>query len=223
MFKEQALSLMGPAGNLEVRFGQLDQAPNSASGETVKSADACGFIMCHPHPLKGGTMDNKVVTTMVRAAHKHGLPTLRFNFRGVGASEGEHAEGIGEQDDLATVVQYAREQLGWQSIVLGGFSFGCGVACLYSAKHPDLFKGVFLVAPAVSLFDAPSTVPFEFDTHVYMGDADEVVAFEEVEHWVDTLTPQPHWQVFEGAGHFFHGRLTDLKTAFLDDLTGLAL
>ena len=217
MFKEEALSVAGAAGNIEVRLAQA----KSESGETAQNGAEVGFIMCHPHPLKGGTMDNKVVTTMVRTANKAGIPSLRFNFRGVGASEGEHTDGIGEQDDLALLVDYAREELGWKKIILGGFSFGCGVACLYSLRQPEICQGLFFVAPAVYLFDAPTNLPFEFESHVYMGDADEVVPFEEVEHWVDTVTPQPHWRVFEDAGHFFHGRLTDLKASFLEDLTPL--
>jgi len=180
-----------------------------------------GLVMCHPHPLFSGTMDNKVVTTLVRAASQQGLETLRFNFRGVGDSEGEHDDGCGEQADLSAVVEYALNELGWQKVFLAGFSFGAGVACLYSGQYADNVAGLFLVAPAVHHFEAPSTLPFEFESHVYMGDADEVVPFDEVEHWVDLLTPQPHFQIFEEAGHFFHGRLIDLKKSFVDDLVVL--
>lgn len=208
MLKEQVLSLAGPDGNLDVRL--LDPETHAQPGT--------GFIMCHPHPLMGGTMDNKVVTTLVRAAAKAGLPALRFNFRGVGNSEGVHANGIGEQDDLATIMDYARNALGWKKVILAGFSFGSGVSCLYSGKHPDKVNALFMIAPAVHHFDAPTVLPHEFDTHVYMGDADEVVPFEDVENWVNLVTPQPHWQVFEGCSHFFHGRLNDLKSTFLEDL-----
>jgi len=110
---------------------------------------------------------------------------------------------------------------GWKKIYLAGFSFGSGVACLYAFNNPEKIAGLFLVAPAVHHFEAPSTLPFEFESHVYMGDADEVVPFDEVEHWVDLLTPQPHWHIFEGAGHFFHGRLVELKETFLEDLASV--
>ena len=225
---ERSVTLAGPAGALDLRLGQHDRGETyNREGKTEK----CGFIMCHPHPLYSGTMDNKVVTTLVRGASRlevneiKGLDTLRFNFRGVGNSEGEHDHGKGEKDDLGAVMDYARDVLGWQKIYVAGFSFGAGVACLYACntveRNPEKIAGLFLVAPAVHHFDAPSTLPFEFESHVYMGDADEVVPFDEVEHWVDLLTPQPHWHIFEGAGHFFHGRLIDLKNTFLEDLTVL--
>ena len=214
-WSEKAVSLAGPAGKLDVRLGQHTVSSDASAALTEEKI---GFIMCHPHPLYSGTMDNKVVTTLVRAASQQSLDTIRFNFRSVGQSEGEHDHGKGEQDDLDTVVDYALNELGWSQVFLAGFSFGAGVACLYAGKHAEKVHGLFLVAPAVHHFDAPSTLPFEFESHVYMGDADEVVPFDEVEHWVDLLTPQPHWHRFEGAGHFFHGRLIDLKKSFLEDL-----
>lgn len=210
---EKSQQISGPAGLLDIRIGE-----HALSASDVKKT---GLIMCHPHPLFSGTMDNKVVTTLVRGASQQGLDTIRFNFRGVGKSEGEHDYGKGEQDDLAAVVDYAVKELGWKTIFLAGFSFGSGVACLYSNQHPENISGLFLVAPAVHNFDAPSTLPFEFESHVYMGDADEVVPFDEVEHWVNLLTPQPHFHVFEGASHFFHGRLVDLKKTFVEDLQAL--
>lgn len=228
-WSEQAQFIDGPVGCIEIRLGQH-----------TESKQKSGLIMCHPHPLFSGTMDNKVVTTLVRGAARlsiessakskvHNLPTtldtVRFNFRGVGQSEGEHDHGKGEQEDLGAIVDYVVNQLGWQKVYLAGFSFGSGVACLYAAKHAEKYAeklaGLFLVAPAVHNFDAPATLPFEFESHVYMGDADEVVPFNEVEHWVDLVTPQPHWRVFEGAGHFFHGRLVELKNTFLQDLTDI--
>lgn len=225
-WSEKTVSLSGPVGVLDLRLGEHQYSENELEN---KKAPKCGFIMCHPHPLYSGTMDNKVVTTLVRGVSRldvesvRALDTIRFNFRGVGSSEGTHDHGKGEQDDLAAVVQYAMTELGWQKVYLAGFSFGSGVACLYACVNPEKIAGLFLVAPAVHHFDAPSTLPFEFESHVYMGDADEVVPFDEVEHWVDLLTPQPHWHIFEEAGHFFHGRLIDLKKAFLEDVANIIL
>lgn len=225
-WSEKTVSLSGPVGVLDLRLGEHQYSEGELKDER---APKCGFIMCHPHPLYSGTMDNKVVTTLVRGISRldvesvRALDTIRFNFRGVGSSEGAHDHGKGEQDDLAAVVQYAMTELGWQKVYLAGFSFGSGVACLYACANPEKIAGLFLVAPAVHHFDAPSTLPFEFESHVYMGDADEVVPFDEVEHWVDLLTPQPHWHIFEEAGHFFHGRLIDLKKAFLEDVANIIL
>jgi alpha/beta superfamily hydrolase len=222
-WSEKAVNLAGPTGALDIRLG-LQAALDDSSDKSVEPK--FGFIMCHPHPLYSGTMDNKVVTTLVRGASRleldnsvgSTLDTIRFNFRGVGQSEGEHDHGKGEQDDLGVVVDFAINELGWTKVILAGFSFGAGVACLYASQHPNKVNGLFLIAPAVHHFDAPSTLPFEFESYVYMGDADEVVPFDEVEHWVDLLTPQPHWHIFEEASHFFHGRLIDLKNTFLTDL-----
>lgn len=184
----------------------------SLEAKILDQGTSAGLIMCHPHPLFSGTMDNKVVTTAIRAARDVGLNTLRFNFRGVGNSTGQHDNGQGEQEDVATAVRYARDTLGWEKIILAGFSFGAGVACLHACDHPEGLAGLFLIAPAVHHFDAPSVLPFKFETWVFMGDEDEVVPFDEVENWTELVVPQPHWYVFANAGHFFHGRLTDLRS-----------
>lgn len=221
---ERTSTLNGPAGLLEIKLGEHQNGGAVVVAESVKY----GFVMCHPHPLFAGTMDNKVVTTLIKAVSRLEVvqknktavtvDTLRFNFRGVGHSEGQHDNGKGEQDDLAAVVDFAVTELGWQAVYLAGFSFGSGIACLYANKYPENIAGLFMVAPAVHHFAAPSTLPFEFESHVYMGDADEVVPFDEVEHWVSLLTPQPHFHVFKQTSHFFHGRLSHLKSVFLEDI-----
>lgn len=206
MSTETKAEITGTAGTLEARI--LDQ------GSSV------GLIMCHPHPLFSGTMDNKVVTTVVRAARDLGMNTLRFNFRGTGASEGSHDEGRGEVDDVLSVCRYVRDTLGWQQVILAGFSFGAGMACLASAELADELSGLILIAPAVHHFDAPSSLPYNFETWVLMGEEDEVVPFDEVESWVERVVPQPHWFTFRDTGHFFHGRLTDLKQSLSEELSG---
>ena len=169
--------------------------------------------MCHPHPLFQGSMDNKVVTTVTRAAAELGLPTVRFNFRGVGNSQGVHDAGVGEKEDVLTAIAYVTQELGWQKVVLAGFSFGSGMACLAACEQPEDINTLILIAPPVHNFDAPNQLAYSFETYVFMGDADEVVSFNEVHDWVRTVVPTPHLQVFEGASHFFHGRLTELKDA----------
>ena len=206
MAQEQKITIQGPAGVLDGRWTATEQT-------------RVGLLMCHPHPLFQGTMDNKVVTTVTRTAVAMGLPSLRFNFRGVGASEGQHDHGIGEQDDVLAALAYARDTLGWQRVILAGFSFGAGMACLSACRTPEHLAALVLLAPAVHHFDAPNLLPFEFDTFVYMGDADEVVPFDEVKHWAETVVPTPHFQIFRDGGHFFHGRLTDLKASLQDDLS----
>lgn len=204
MSTEQAILVPGPAGALQALHGPSSQ-------HTI------GVVVCHPHPLFDGSMLNKVVATVIRSAAGLGLPTLRFNFRGVGASEGEHDQGRGEQEDVLAVLDYVQQTFGWQQILLVGFSFGAGMACLVAPRVADRLNGLFMIAPAVHHFAAPSALPFEFETFVYMGDADEVVPFDEVEQWVERVVPMPEMTIFSDGGHFFHGRLTDLKASLQAD------
>ena len=196
----------GPAGALEARV-QLQ-------------GSSCGLLMCHPHPLFSGTMDNKVVTTVTRAARDLGLSTLRFNFRGVGESEGQHDNGRGEVEDVLAAVRFAQEELGWDKVILAGFSFGAGMACLAAPYVAESLLGLILIAPAVHHFDAPNSLPYEFETWVLMGEEDEVVPFDEVSDWVERVVPQPHWHTFRDTGHFFHGRLGDLRDSIKEELSG---
>ena len=128
----------GPAGRLEVR---LTLPPTVRPGQVA--------VVCHPHPLFGGTMDNKVVTTTVRAYKELGLPVVSFNFRGVGASAGIHDHGRGEVDDLLAVVDWAVAQTGAQALYLAGFSFGSYIAAAAVGRLPLALKQLLLLAPPV--------------------------------------------------------------------------
>lgn len=205
---EKKLFITGSAGQIEVAWQATERSD-------------IGLIVCHPHPLFQGSMDNKVVTTIARAAASLGLPTLRFNFRGVGRSAGQHDYGVGEQQDVLTVMHYAQTQFGWQKVILAGFSFGAGMACLAACAAPENIAGLFLIAPPVHHFDAPNQLPYDFETWIYLGDADEVVPVDEMLNWAERVVPTPHLEVLSGAGHFFHGRLGELKTLFLQDLEGI--
>ncbi len=176
------------------------------------------FLMCHPHPLFAGNMNNKVVTTAIRAAARLGMSTVRFNFRGVGHSTGVHDNGVGEQQDVRSMLAFCQQQLQAKRIYLGGFSFGAGMACLAACQVPEHIAGLFLFAPAVHHFAAPVSLPTCFKTHVYMGDADEVVPFNDVKDWVESLPEATKLQVFSEGSHFFHGRLVELREQLQQDL-----
>ncbi len=208
MQSEKKIQFQGMAGMIEARHRPAEE-------------NKLGLLMCHPHPLFQGTMDNKVVTTTTRAAAELGLPTVRFNFRGVGNSDGVHDMGVGEKDDVLTAIEYVKKVLGWEEVVLAGFSFGSGMACLAACEQPQDISKLILIAPPVHNFDAPSQLAYEFDTYVYMGDADEIVPFEEVQDWVNKVVPTPYMQIFEGASHFFHGRLVELKEAVQHSIRSL--
>lgn len=197
--------IQGPQGTLELKHLH-------AEGPAKFLA-----VVCHPHPLHGGTMDNKVVYTLSRLLSGLGAEVVRFNFRGVGKSEGKFAEGIGEKDDLAAVSAWLRAQFPQlTSLWLAGFSFGAFVSAI-SAVELGAQK-LISIAPAVTRFD--------FDQHpipmcpwtIVMGDADEVVDPQTVFAWADSLPSNATLIKMAGAGHFFHGRLVELRERLEQEL-----
>jgi uncharacterized protein len=198
----ERLSIEGPAGALE------------AVVEDTGVANLSYAIICHPHPLMGGTMDNKVVTTVGRSLRETGIPTLRFNFRGVGASGGTFDRGIGETADADAVAAFGARRWPGRSLVIGGFSFGGYVALRLAQKRTP--RHLITVAPAIGLFDVSGfTVP-RCPWLIVQGDADDVVDPGAVVDWVETLSPKPRLVVLPGVGHFFHGRLRELQDAVID-------
>ena len=201
-----SISIPGPAGLLEA----IATCPaGDAAPATV--------VICHPHPVHGGTMNNKVVTTLVRAFGELGLRTLRFNFRGVGASAGEYAQGVGETEDVLAVLSWVRERRPTDEIWLAGFSFGGYVALRAAAQFP--LARLIAVAPAVHLYDELGPPPAPgVPLLVLQGEADEVVPFADVKKWIAGLESKPTVRLFPGVGHFFHGHLNDLRAAVHEEL-----
>lgn len=197
----------GPAGPLEIRF---TLPPNPEAGQVA--------VICHPHPLYGGTMDNKVVSTLSRACLEAGIPVLVFNFRGVGGSAGKHDHAMGEIDDCLAAVNWALARTNADTLVLAGFSFGSYVAAAAAARLPAgvRLRRLMMIAPPVHHYPVAGLV-IPADTLVVQGDADEVVPPEAVFAWGE----QAGLSVVRlaGCGHFFHGRLTELKQIVLGTLT----
>jgi alpha/beta superfamily hydrolase len=164
--------------------------------------------------LFGGTMDNKVVTTLARALQEVGIATLRFNFRGVGASAGTFDDGKGETADAAAVAAHGAQRWPGRELVLAGFSFGAYVALRLSQQRAT--SRLITVAPPVDRFDFSTLAPPGCPWLVVQGDADEVVNPQSVIAWVKDLTPQPRLTVLAGVGHFFHGHLPSLREAVID-------
>jgi alpha/beta superfamily hydrolase len=211
----ESLMIPGPAGELEA----LLDWPAAAAGGGDPGVPAFA-VVCHPHPLFGGTLTNKVVHTLARAFNDFGLPSLRFNFRGVGASTGTHDEGRGEVQDALAAIRYCRERWPGAQLWLAGFSFGAAVAVRASIEAAP--AGLVAVAPAVDRIDVGAVTP-DCPWLVLLGDADEVVSPQRMLEWARGLRPQPDIQVMAGAGHFFHGRLPQLReavTAFLNQRPG---
>lgn len=202
----ESLVLQGPAGALEAR---LDFPAAGIAGSEPRTP-ATFAVVCHPHPLFGGTLTNKVVHTLARTFNAAGMPSLRFNFRGVGASAGSHDAGPGEVEDALAVVRYGRERWPQADLWLAGFSFGAAVAIRASVRAAP--AGLVAVAPAVDRMDIGAVTP-GCPWLVLLGDADDVVSPQRMLEWARGLRPQPAIQVLPGAGHFFHGRLPELQEA----------
>ena len=198
----EALDIHGPSGRLEA---VLEDSPLGA---------AVGIgVVCHPHPQHGGTMNNKVAHTLARAFNRSGLAALRFNFRGVGKSEGEFGEGIGEVDDVLTVVQAARDRFPGLPLWLGGFSFGAAMAV--RAANAAGAAGLISVAPAAFRFAGQLDEQPAMPWLIVHGEDDELVPIEESIEWVNGLEPGPELVVFPETSHFFHGKLVDLREAVI--------
>ncbi|MBV8144047.1 MAG: alpha/beta fold hydrolase [Gammaproteobacteria bacterium] len=211
----ERLSLAGPAGAVEA----LIEVPDGANARTPA---ACGVI-CHPHPLHGGTLDNKVVWTLARAFQELGAPTVRFNFRGVGASAGTYAEGDGEVGDALAAIEFARGRWPQAPLWLAGFSFG-GVIALRAAAaaHPAC---LVTVAPGITRIEVGDAPRPECPWLIVQGADDDVVPAAAVSAWALTLSPPPELRVLQGAGHFFHGRINELRdcvVAFMRRVTASA-
>lgn len=192
----EAPVIQGPAGTLEAKL------------ELPKGEPKATALICHPHPLHGGTMDNKVVHMLARSFLALGAAVLRFNFRGVGASAGSYAEGIGETKDALAASAWLLEQ--WPELpqYLGGFSFGAAVVVRAAIEtHP---AGIVTVALPVERLEPGATLPAAPWLLVH-GDADELVALEALIDWLNDQAPGPELEVIPGADHFFHGKLTELK------------
>jgi len=196
--KSEAVVVPGPAGRLEAAIDSVD-APARAIA-----------VVCHPHPLQRGTMQNKVVTTVARAFAQLGAKVLRFNFRGVGASEGRYAEGSGERDDARAAIAWSREHWPGLDLYLGGFSFGAAIALGVAAEARA--SGLVTVAPPLDRLPL-GFVPPDCAWLLIHGDADDVVPFAATEARLATLGVRPQVLAMQNAGHFFHGRLLELDEA----------
>jgi alpha/beta superfamily hydrolase len=197
--RDGTLLLPGPAGAIELACA-LPEAGIARAGVA---------IVCHPHPLQGGTMHNKVVTIVERALLELGLAVVRFNFRGIGKSEGEHDNGIGETEDLVAIAAWLRKVGPGDVLWLGGFSFGGYVALRATARLQP--AQLILVAPPVGRWDfaefAAPTCPWL----IVQGEDDEVVDPKAVFAWAESVKPAPHLVRMPETGHFFHRRLMDLR------------
>lgn len=202
-------SITGAAGNLEGAAHLPDAQPRAIA------------VIAHPLPTMGGTMDNKVVTTLAKTFAELDFVALRFNFRGVGSSEGKFDNGDGETEDALAIVRHAQQEYGDLPLILSGFSFGGYVQARVAQQLEP--QRLVLIAPAVgrsvpSFKNSTGMPPVRHDTLLVHGELDEVVPLADVLHWARPL----HLPivVLPEAGHFFHGRLNQLKQIVLHAFNG---
>jgi hypothetical protein len=201
----QAVQIAGPAGAIEARVE--DPLEPGATRSVVG-------VVCHPHPLYGGTMQNKVVHTAARAMQEAGAATVRFNFRGVGGSAGRHDQGVGELADALAVIDWTRRHFDCEALWLGGFSFGAAVALQAAARGARPVKLV-TIAPPVSRIITEHLARPHCPWLIVQGDEDELVDVAAVRSWARDFVPEPELTVIAGAEHFFHGKLGELRMALL--------
>lgn len=195
----EALTIAGSAGALELKV--------SAPQERAQPPGV--GIVCHPHPKYGGSLDNKVAYMLARSCSQVGLLAVRFNFRGVGRSEGEFGEREGEIEDLAAVREWTRSQWPDAREVLLGFSFGAYIALRAAAREAPL--QLVTVAPPLGYFgDEPVPRP-DCPWLVVQGSADDVVDPLQVCERSQSLADPPQLEMLDGVGHFFHGHLQALR------------
>ena len=201
----RGLFLDGPAGKLESMLwtSPLAHPPRAA-------------LVCHPHPLFGGTMHNKVVFQTAKALHQLGIPVLRFNFRGAGLSEGTHDNGIGEQDDVRAALDYLAREFPATPILLAGFSFGSRVGLKVGCEDQRVQELIGVGVPTDNVLDA-------LDRHflsrcqkpklIVQGSADEFGPLKSIEALFAAMPEPKKLVIVDGADHFLKGKLEQLGAA----------
>jgi alpha/beta superfamily hydrolase len=200
------LFVSGGAGRIET----LLAAPRDRAPKAV-------CVVCHPHPLYGGAMSNKVVYSLASSALQAGAITARFNFRGVGKSEGAYDQARGETEDALAVVEWLRGYLPGAPLVLAGFSFGAYVSLRAAARaHPAVQISISLPLGGNEYIEDGSMPPHPGCPWLAVHSTDdEVVGYERTRAALQAYAPPPRLVTFEGAGHFYHGRLQELQEAVL--------
>ncbi len=181
-----------------------------------KSDDDRGVVITHPHPLYGGDMFNHVVESVYQVYQKNGYTTLRFNFRGVGKSEGAYGKGLGEQKDVLAAHSYLMN-LGIKKIDLAGYSFGAWVNALATLEDIPV-QHMVMVSPPVGVIDFGHVTSMPCLKLVVTGSRDEFAPVELIRKMIPAWNPDAHFEVIKGADHFYGGYSQELETVLLSNL-----
>ena len=205
--RHQTLFLNGTAGPLEATVSPI-AAPRAVA------------VICAPHPQQGGTMDNKVVTTLHNAFHAVTMHTVRFNYRGVGHSAGSYGQGQGEANDLITVLDWVSHTCSALPLYLAGFSFGAYISYWIAGMtaYQGRIQQLISIAPPVHYPQWPHLPQPSCPWLVIQGKHDEIVDANAVSDWVKHATPPAHIILLPATGHFFHGQLIELKKQLINQI-----
>jgi len=197
-----------PSGRvaIPVEHGQLEGILREAPSAVAAA------VVCHPHPRGGGTMNNNVVYRAAKALVAGGVTALRFNFRGVGASTGSYAEGVGEEDDVRAAVDFLREQAPGKEIWIAGFSFGARVGLRVGARSDDVAK-LFGIGLALDMFDYGFLTDSRKPKAIVQASQDEYGARDKVEEAVRLMNEPRRLWIVDGATHLFPGHLDAFERA----------
>jgi len=169
-----------------------------------------GVVVTHPHPLYGGDMYNLVVESIVHVYHMKGYSTLKFNFRGVGRSQGAYDNGLGEQKDVLSALSFLAD-MGMERIDLAGYSFGAWVNA-HALQKDTLAKQMIMVSPPVGFMDFRSIVTMNSLKFVVTGNRDDIAPANVIEKMISTWNPNARFEVIDGADHFYGGYLNQLES-----------
>ena len=198
-------------GFLPGPIGALEAIVTSNTNSMITGEKRVGII-CHPHPLYQGTMRNKVVSIIAKAMHNQGMPTIRFNYRGVEKSAGKYDNTIGETADLLAIVNQVHQDFPNAKLWLAGFSFGAYIASKAAAKldSQHIVEQLITVAPAVNKVDFTDIGNISCRWSTIIGTADEIVPYADVVAWHDSLRANKELIAVQDCSHFFHGKLSEL-------------
>jgi alpha/beta superfamily hydrolase len=209
LLEERDALMMDLTGNtfFDGPAGQIEAILKEPAHEVTRVA-----VVCHPHPLFGGTMHNKVVYRIAKAFEKAGFAVLRFNFRGAGQSAGRHDEGRGEQDDLRAAIEFMEGKFPGAEVWIAGFSFGSAVM-LRAACGDERVRAIVGAGVPASKYDFARVVECDVPKLFVQGASDEFGSPEDLKRLFARLSEPKHLKIIEGAGHFFEGHLDELAEA----------
>jgi len=170
-----------------------------------------GVVITHPHPLYGGTMNNPVVETVQRAFQQRGYASLRFNFRGVGSSQGNHDNGIGEQDDVRAAIAYV-ENRNVRSVDLAGYSFGAWVNSGVAADGRTSIRSMVMISPPVGFIEFENISALTSLKLVVTGSKDDIAPAEQIRDLLPAWNPDAQFEIIDGCDHFYSGHLEELES-----------